>query len=91
MQWVDESIADYEDLATAILDRYAHGNHHQPGDPAKLGQVIVDFSRRENPPLRLVLGSDAYEWVKGAYAERNAELEADETISRSTDLGPPTS
>ena len=33
----------------------------------------------------------AYEWVKGAAAERNAELEADETILRSTDLGPATS
>jgi hypothetical protein len=48
MQWVDDSIADYEDLSKAILGRYEKRNHNQPGDPAKLAPLILEFSRREN-------------------------------------------
>jgi NAD(P)-dependent dehydrogenase (short-subunit alcohol dehydrogenase family) len=35
-------------------------NGKQPGDPTKAAQAIVQLTREQKPPLRLLLGSDAY-------------------------------
>jgi NAD(P)-dependent dehydrogenase (short-subunit alcohol dehydrogenase family) len=69
---------------TAAMQRAYDGN--QPGDPAKAASAILALASTETPPLRLVLGSDAY-----ARAERNdearlAELRAWRTTSVSVDF-----
>ncbi len=58
---------------TAAMQRDYDGK--QPGDPQRAAQAILDVSRSETPPLRLVLGRDAY-----ARAEQNDE-------ARLTELG----
>jgi NAD(P)-dependent dehydrogenase (short-subunit alcohol dehydrogenase family) len=44
--------------ATARFQRDYNGK--QPGDPKKAAQAIVRLTHEQNPPLRLLLGSDAY-------------------------------
>jgi hypothetical protein len=41
-------------------------NGKQPGDPARAAAALLRLACEENPPLRIVLGSDAYQ-----SAERN--------------------
>jgi hypothetical protein len=44
--------------ATARFQRAYNGK--QPGDPKKAAQAIVRLTQEQKPPLRLLLGSDAY-------------------------------
>ncbi|MDG4826575.1 hypothetical protein O7635_32395 [Asanoa sp. WMMD1127] len=39
------------------MRRAANGN--QPGDPARIADVIIDVTEAADPPVRLLLGSDA--------------------------------
>jgi len=42
------------------------------GDPAKVAEVILQVAAMDDPPLRLILGSEAYAYATAA-AERQAE------------------
>lgn len=58
----------------------------QPGDPAKAAQVILKLVALEDPPLRLLLGSDAVKVVEAADA-RKAEADRKwRDLSASTDF-----
>jgi NAD(P)-dependent dehydrogenase (short-subunit alcohol dehydrogenase family) len=55
------------------------------GDPAKVAQVILQVADMDDPPVRLLLGSEAYAY---ATAAANAQLASDDRwreLSRSTD------
>lgn len=55
------------------------------GDPAKVAQVILQIAAMDDPPVRLLLGSEAYAY---ATATARAQLASDEQwrdLSRSTD------
>lgn len=39
-------------------------NGKQPGDPARAAAALLRLAAEENPPLRIVLGSDAYDAVE---------------------------
>jgi NAD(P)-dependent dehydrogenase (short-subunit alcohol dehydrogenase family) len=56
-----------------------------PGDPQKMAKVIIRCVDDGNYPLRLALGSDAYEDIKAALTARLAELEAQKELAYSTD------
>jgi len=61
-------------------------NGKQPGDPVKAAAVILKVVAMDNPPLRLLLGSDAVEIVLTADAQK---MEADRKwrdLSSSTDF-----
>lgn len=58
----------------------------QPGDPAKAAQVIISLTKFDEPPLRLLLGSDA---VKVVFKNDARKMEDDknwESLSTSTDF-----
>ena len=70
--------------AAARFQRDFNGN--QPGDPAKAAEVVLQVAALKEPPLRLLLGSDAVRIV-----EQNdlAKMEADKLwrdLSTSTDF-----
>jgi NAD(P)-dependent dehydrogenase (short-subunit alcohol dehydrogenase family) len=69
---------------TAAFQRSYNGN--QPGDPARAARAILDLSSREDPPLRLVLGSDVYAGVERAEEAKLTELRAWRETSISTDF-----
>jgi NAD(P)-dependent dehydrogenase (short-subunit alcohol dehydrogenase family) len=56
-----------------------------PGDPAKMAEAIVSVASQSSAPLRLTLGSDAYQAVRAALQARLAALDAQEALARSTD------
>jgi NAD(P)-dependent dehydrogenase (short-subunit alcohol dehydrogenase family) len=55
------------------------------GDPVKVARVVVDLARDPQPPLRLLLGSDAFGLAQAAAERRAAEDHRWEAVSRSTD------
>lgn len=81
-----DSRPEYADTAgkMAQYQRDYHGT--QPGDPAKAAAVILHLATLDDPPLRLLLGSDAYH---AAEANDLARIEADRKwreLSVSTDF-----
>jgi len=58
----------------------------QPGDPRKAAEALLTIARAAAPPLRLVLGSDAYGFAKANEDDRARELEAWRALSLSTDF-----
>ncbi len=81
------SIADYDVLFDPIRQARQEKSGRQAGDPAKAAQVLLDLVAMENPPLHLVLGSDALQLVRDKLDTLRAELDRWEAISRSTDFG----
>jgi NAD(P)-dependent dehydrogenase (short-subunit alcohol dehydrogenase family) len=56
------------------------------GDPQKMAKTIIQYVDGENAPLRMVLGSDAYEEIKVALTARLVELDAQKEVAYSTDF-----
>jgi NAD(P)-dependent dehydrogenase (short-subunit alcohol dehydrogenase family) len=69
---------------TAAMQRAYDGR--QPGDPVKAAQAIIAVSKAAQPPLRLVLGSDAYARAERTDSSRLDELRAWRQVSESTDF-----
>ena len=57
----------------------------QTGDPAKLGEALVDLAGRKAAPKVFVMGSDAISAVTPAIKLRLEEMRADEALSKGTD------
>jgi hypothetical protein len=53
------------------------------GDPAKLARASFDTTKSAQSPLRLTLGSDAYDLVHEALKARLAALESQEALAGS--------
>ncbi|MBV2357597.1 SDR family oxidoreductase [Streptomyces sp. J2-1] len=57
-----------------------------PGDPVKVATAIIDSADVSPAPLRLALGSDSYEGIKGALRGRLEHLESTKAVAFSTDF-----
>jgi len=55
----------------------------QPGDPRKAAEAILATLDQPDPPLRLGLGNDAVDAIRGALEQRLATLAATEPLARS--------
>ena len=56
----------------------------QPGNPAKAAQAIVDAVAAGAPSLRLPLGADAVESIRGKLTQVAADVDASESVARAT-------
>jgi NAD(P)-dependent dehydrogenase (short-subunit alcohol dehydrogenase family) len=65
-------------------------NGKQPGDPAKAAQVVLKVAAMDEPPLRLLLGSDAVAIVGKADLRKAESDEKWRHLSTSTDFTPAT-
>lgn len=67
----ETEIDDYKPVIDPIR-AYLYDNHQkQPGDPKKAALAIIQAVESENPPLRLLLGADAYGmWERKRKEER---------------------
>jgi NAD(P)-dependent dehydrogenase (short-subunit alcohol dehydrogenase family) len=83
---INDGHADYAETvgATAARQRAYDGN--QPGDPAKAAQAILTLAALAAPPLRLVLGSDAFDRAATLDKARIDELHHWRELSCSTDF-----
>jgi hypothetical protein len=55
------------------------------GDPAKVAQVVLEVAAMDEPPLRLILGSEAYAYATAAARARAESDAAWRHLSVSTD------
>ncbi|KOS05292.1 short-chain dehydrogenase [Flavobacterium akiainvivens] len=58
----------------------------QPGNPAKLAEVLFQITKMSNPPLHLPLGSDSYNAILELRKNEQKELEKWKELSLSTDF-----
>jgi NAD(P)-dependent dehydrogenase (short-subunit alcohol dehydrogenase family) len=70
--------ANVRRTVTAGLIRY-------PGDLAKMAAAIIDAATCPVAPLRLTLGSDAYQLIQAGLTARLADLEDQKDVAASTD------
>lgn len=74
--------------ATARQIQKAHEqdiNGNQPGDPEKAAVALIELAAMENPPVHLVLGSDAFEMATNKLSTLQNEISDFKTLSISTD------
>jgi NAD(P)-dependent dehydrogenase (short-subunit alcohol dehydrogenase family) len=62
-----------------------HLHSNQPGDPAKLAQVVLQLADSPAPPVHLPVGKDAIASFRSKVAAMGAEVDAWESISARTD------
>ncbi|GHE45259.1 SDR family NAD(P)-dependent oxidoreductase [Sphingobacterium griseoflavum] len=60
-------------------------NGHQPGDPEKAALALVELVSMKNPPIHLVLGSDAFSLAEDKLNALQNEISAFKKLSTSTD------
>ncbi|TWR26667.1 SDR family NAD(P)-dependent oxidoreductase [Mucilaginibacter achroorhodeus] len=65
--------------------QFKSGNFKPTGDPDKAAEVIINIVNETEPPLHLLLGSDAVGIAKHSEAAKLRELEKWEQVSMSTD------
>jgi NADP-dependent 3-hydroxy acid dehydrogenase YdfG len=71
--------------AIAPIEQFLYGQAgRQPGDPAKAADLMIATVDSAAPPLRLMLGADAYELWDRTVAARNADLGAWRTRGEAT-------
>ncbi|WP_116788228.1 oxidoreductase [Flavobacterium psychrotrophum] len=88
--WAGDSMtyaADIEgyDLVKQRADFFKSGSFVPVGDPDKAAKVMIDLAVHPNPPVHLVLGSEAIGMLQNRDADRTAEMEAWLPVSLSTD------
>lgn len=77
-------IDDYESILQSLKDYLK--DITPLGNPDKAAQVIIDLVEHPEPPVHLVLGSDAVAILEVVDADRKAEFEQWKSVSMSTDF-----
>jgi NAD(P)-dependent dehydrogenase (short-subunit alcohol dehydrogenase family) len=83
----ERTISDYDAIFGPIREARKARNGQQPGDPAKAGKAIADFLTVTEPPLHLLLGPDAFEYVQKEFEVVQSEFTSWEAVTRSTNFG----
>jgi NAD(P)-dependent dehydrogenase (short-subunit alcohol dehydrogenase family) len=78
-------IADYQETAGRMRSGADALHGHQPGDPKKLAQVMIQLANTERPPLHLPVGKDAIAMYQGNAAKMAQEVETWLPVATSTD------
>jgi NAD(P)-dependent dehydrogenase (short-subunit alcohol dehydrogenase family) len=76
----------YDQVVGPIQAALAEADGQQAGDPARAARAIITALEAENTPLRLPLGNEAANNVRGALDRAGAELAEWEALCRSTDF-----
>ncbi len=80
------SISDYDALFDPIRRAREDKSGKQAGDPAKAAQALMAILAADNPPVHLLLGSDAVTLVRSKLDALQAEIDAWRDLSGSTDF-----
>lgn len=86
VQYGTVAIDDYTKYSKLLNDAYQSQNQKQPGDPKKLGQLLVELSQQSELPTRLAAGSDAIEYLSKANQNRQNDLDQWADYSCKTDI-----
>ncbi len=84
IRWTQE-LADYTDSVVGKLRRQIKefGDEQASGDPVKMAAAIYQLSQLQEPPLRTVLGGDAYAVLEAGYTQSLAALQAQKELAKS--------
>ncbi|RED37398.1 oxidoreductase [Paenibacillus sp. VMFN-D1] len=77
---------NYKSTVGAMLQRTRESSGKQPGDPVKGARAIITVANAENPPLRLLMGSDAVKIANMVDQAKLDETKRWEELSVSTDF-----
>jgi len=79
--WVGSSMSiapvsePYQPTVGAFADMLRNASGIEASDPAKVAQVVHEIAGREDAPLRLLIGADAYQYATG-FAQALADSDA---------------
>lgn len=79
------TVEDYDALFDPIRQARQAKSGSQIGDPAKAARALLAIVDAPNPPAHLLLGTDALGLVRAKLAALSSEIDAWETVTRSTD------
>jgi NAD(P)-dependent dehydrogenase (short-subunit alcohol dehydrogenase family) len=85
VKWPSTRIDDYAAAEVSAQEMWSPYAGKQPGDPEKLGQVLVKLADMEIPPRLFLAGSDAIAAVAPAVEARLKAVHALADLSTSTD------
>lgn len=77
---------DYADTVGARRKSMAASSGTQPGDPARAATAIIKAIDAEEPPLRLLLGSDAYQLASERLGVLRDNFDTWKDVTTSTDF-----
>jgi NAD(P)-dependent dehydrogenase (short-subunit alcohol dehydrogenase family) len=80
----EPALDDYDDSVGEALRLFGQLAGNQPNDPARVAEAIMWAVDADNPPLRLVLGTEALEAVRAKLEQQRQELDAWEPVTAST-------
>ncbi len=82
----ENPISEYKEARDleVLHDTQIIGN--QPGSPEKAALAIIQLAESEKPPLHFFMGSDAFGMAKNKIEMLQHELNANESLSQSTDF-----
>ncbi|MET3501244.1 NAD(P)-dependent dehydrogenase (short-subunit alcohol dehydrogenase family) [Mucilaginibacter rubeus] len=88
--WAGDSMTyaekiDGYDMVNKRIELFKSGGFKPIGDPDKAAKAIIDIVNAPEPPLHLLLGSEAVAIVRHSEAAKLRELEKWEKVSLSTD------
>lgn len=84
--FAEKEIADYAETAGKRREAIRDYNGKQLGDPVKAVRAMIEVAEMERPPLRLLLGNSAYEWVREKLKFVRREVDEGEALGRPTDF-----
>jgi len=82
----ERSIADYDEVFNPVRKRRQDNSGKQTGDPKKAAAAMLTLIEAENPPMHLLLGSDALRLVREKLDFLKSEFDAWEKLTLSTDV-----
>ena len=75
------SIDDYAERTKQTIAAWKSMNGQQGGDPAKLGEALVQLASQDEPPRRFVAGADAVLTVEQKARDLLAQVDAHRELS----------
>jgi NAD(P)-dependent dehydrogenase (short-subunit alcohol dehydrogenase family) len=85
VKWPSKRIDDYAATESSAKDMWSPYAGTQPGDPDKLGEVLVKLAGMQTPPRLFVAGGDGIAAVAPTVEARLKAVHALEALSTSTD------
>ncbi|MBV8294039.1 MAG: hypothetical protein JOY55_19940, partial [Mycobacterium sp.] len=75
--------ADYEQTSGVVTDIFTGTHGQEPGDPRQAARAIVTALDHQNTPLRLLMGSDAFDLAMWGLDQGRASMLEWEKVTRS--------
>ncbi|MER7810380.1 SDR family oxidoreductase [Streptomyces sp900116325] len=76
----------YDDTPAAMVRGLSESTRPSPGDPVKVAAAIIAAAETESAPLRVILGSDSFEYVYQALSARLSGIVEQRDLAAAVDI-----